>query len=77
MRRLRARTWEEAGSSAMVVHGETRNLTLNQDVLLRIEWHQGNPDAIAEILDDLTRPRKSPPKRRRSDKSQNRGKTIR
>jgi hypothetical protein len=76
MRQLRALSWEQMGST-VTVHMETRTVSLSEDALCRIEIHQGNPEAIAEILHDLRQPQIKPRKRPRSTKSENRGKTIR
>ena len=74
MRQLEALWWEQRGS-AVAVHAATGTVLLDEDALYRIEIHQGNPEAIAEILHDLRRSSVKARKRPRSTKYENRGKT--
>ena len=67
-------SWEWSGDS-VVVHTGTRSLTIDKDYLYRLAIHRGNPEAIAEIVEELKRPGAKLLKRPRSTKSGNRGKT--
>ena len=56
MRPLGGTSWERCGSGAVVNHG-TGSLYFNEDMLCRLEFHQGNPDAIAELIAEARRPK--------------------
>ena len=76
LRQLRALSWKEHGAGVKV-HTETTTVYLTEDALRRMEIHQGNPEEICDILHQERRPRKTPKKRPRSTKPENRGKTSR
>jgi hypothetical protein len=67
IRQLGGNSWERRGS-AVIVRGATSEVLLSKDTMMRIEWHQGNPDGIAEILEDARRPNIKARRRRSSGK---------
>jgi hypothetical protein len=56
--------WTEDGSGGAIIHGGYREVRLSRDTRFRIECHAGNDDAIAEILDELQKPRPKRPVRK-------------
>jgi hypothetical protein len=55
IRQLDGHSWEKYGSGVKV-NRDTGQTYFNADTLFRFEIHQGNPDAIAEIIEEARRP---------------------
>jgi hypothetical protein len=54
MRQLGATSWEQRGSDVIVNTG-IRSVHFGKETLSRLEIHQGNPEAIAELIEENRR----------------------
>jgi hypothetical protein len=55
IRQLDGISWEKVGSGAEVHRSIGPAVYFNEDILFRLEIHQGNPGAIAELIEEVRR----------------------
>jgi hypothetical protein len=67
IRQLDGHSWEKYGSGVKV-NRDTGQTYFDADTLFRFEIHQGNPDAIAELIKEARRPTVRRPRRTASRK---------
>ena len=63
-RQLEGTSWEEDGSGAVVHRRLGPPVNFSEDSLSRLKIHQGNPEAIHEIIQETMRPRVRPQQKR-------------
>jgi len=64
-RQLNGTEWEQRGSGAAIHRMEGPPVYFDKDNLARLKWHQGNPEAVAEIIEEARRPKVRSPAQRR------------
>jgi hypothetical protein len=65
IRQLDGVSWEDHGSSVVVNRNIAPPVRFNSTQLISVRAHQGNPEAIAEILREILRPKVRPQQRAR------------
>lgn len=62
MRLVGGTGWERQGAD-VIVTGGPRTVLLRQDLHARLAWEQGNPEAIAALIEQSKEDRPTPKKR--------------
>jgi hypothetical protein len=66
-RQLNGTSVEKRGSGVIIHRSFGAPVYLGKDILFRLGVHQGNPEAVAEIIAEATRPKDPPkPKKKRA-----------
>ena len=62
MRQVSGTAWERKGSD-VIITGGPREVVLRQEIQTRLDWENGNPEAIAELIEQSKEDRPTPKKK--------------